>query len=76
MQNIGEIVALLQTQTWQLAPAAFPQLWKSVQVTQPLDQHQKIRHLVQRRKEKNAHTILLKVMTSVLLKNTNTGMNG
>lgn len=31
----------------ELAPAVFPQLWKSVQVTEPLDQHQKIRHLAQ-----------------------------
>lgn len=55
-----------------MAPCCFARLWKSVQVTEPLDQHQKIRHLAQ----KTAYTILLKVMTSILpLKKTNTGMN-
>lgn len=55
-----------------IGPRCFPRLWKSVQVTEPLDQHQKIRHLAQ----KTAYTILLKVMTSILpLKKTNTGMN-
>lgn len=66
----------------ELAPAVFPQLWKSVQVTEPLDQHQKIRHLAQEEEKptKNkpgVHTILLKVIfTSVLcLKITKTGMD-
>lgn len=37
-------------------PLLLPRLWKSVQVTEPLDQHQKIRHLAQ----KTAYLILLK----------------
>lgn len=31
-----------------IGPRCFPKLWKSVQVTEPLDQHQKIRHLAQK----------------------------
>ena len=53
---------LLDFKNLVFGPRCFPQLWKSVQVTEPLDQHQKIRHLAQ----KIAHTILLKVMTSIL----------
>lgn len=53
-------------------PLCFSRLWKSVQVTEPLDQHQKIRHLAQ----KTAYTILLKVTTSIPpFKKANTGMN-
>lgn len=49
-----------------------------MQVTDPLDQDQKIRHLAQKDGKTNeaAEVILFKVITSVpLLKNTNTGMN-
>lgn len=55
-----------------------PRLWKSVQVTDPLDQDQKIRHLAQKKEKlrETAEAILFKVMTSVPpLKTTNTCMN-
>lgn len=62
---LGEIVALWQNTVLIIGRCCLflVFLWKSVQVTQPLDQHQEIRHLAQ-----NAHTILLKVMTSAVLK--------
>lgn len=46
----------LKLKSGQLAPAVFPQLWKSVQVTEPLDQHQKIRHLAQGEEKKPTKT--------------------
>lgn len=36
-----------------IGPRCFPRLWKSVQVTEPLDQHQKIRHLAQKSSRHN-----------------------
>lgn len=69
---MSSINRLLELKNLVIGPRCFPRLWKSVQVTEPLDQHQEIRHLAQ----ETANTILLKVMTSILpVKKTNTGMN-